>query len=59
MTTVIVWLLVYSTAVNSGNVTNVVGDFRSAADCEVVRDAVLRQEAWKTKAQCVQVTKVR
>jgi hypothetical protein len=62
MTTILVWVLVYATHVNSGGVANVIGDYATVEDCERVK-AVLASIASKetngASAQCVQVKKVK
>jgi hypothetical protein len=56
---VLVWVLVYTTAVHGGSVTNMVGDFATERDCARVRDAVYAQSRITPTAQCIQVQKVK
>jgi hypothetical protein len=62
VTTLTVWLLVFTTHVYSGEVSTVVGDFATAADCERVAAAIQRTHRERFNAfvgaTCVQTAKV-
>lgn len=62
MTSVLVWVLVYSTHVYKGDVGNIIGDFATAEDCERVREELVTstdKSGAKAFARCVQVRKVK